>query len=73
MPAAAMPGVAAGSTPALDRETYRRLAGRVKILSWASLAYMTLEGTVAILAGCRAARSEARRDPVLPARAVRRL
>ncbi|MFP5364924.1 MAG: cation transporter [Thermoleophilia bacterium] len=42
---------AAGSTPALDRETYRRLAGRVKVLSWASLAYMTLEGTIAILAG----------------------
>jgi divalent metal cation (Fe/Co/Zn/Cd) transporter len=43
------------STPAPDRsgdrETYRRLATRVKLLSWASLAYMTLEGTIAILAG----------------------
>jgi hypothetical protein len=36
---------------AVDRETYRRLATRVKVLSWASLAYMTLEGTIAILAG----------------------
>jgi len=37
--------------PAVDRETYRRLATRAKVLSWASLAYMTLEGTIAILAG----------------------
>jgi divalent metal cation (Fe/Co/Zn/Cd) transporter len=35
----------------IDRETYRRLANRVKVLSWASLAYMTLEGSIAILAG----------------------
>jgi divalent metal cation (Fe/Co/Zn/Cd) transporter len=42
--------IAASSAP-LDRETYRRLATRVKILSWASLAYMTLEGSIAILAG----------------------
>ncbi len=39
------------SAPRLDRETYRRLAGRVKLLSWASLAYMVLEGGIAILAG----------------------
>jgi divalent metal cation (Fe/Co/Zn/Cd) transporter len=38
-------------SPAIDRETYRRLATRVKVLSWASLAYMTLEGSIAILAG----------------------
>jgi divalent metal cation (Fe/Co/Zn/Cd) transporter len=38
-------------TPPVDRETYRRLATRVKALSWASLAYMTLEGAIAILAG----------------------
>jgi divalent metal cation (Fe/Co/Zn/Cd) transporter len=37
--------------PAVDRDTYRRLATRVKVLSWASLAYMTLEGAIAILAG----------------------
>ena len=41
----------AGRTAPLDRETYRRLATRVKVLSWASLAYMTLEGSIAILAG----------------------
>jgi divalent metal cation (Fe/Co/Zn/Cd) transporter len=35
----------------IDRETYRRLATRAKVLSWASLAYMTLEGSIAILAG----------------------
>jgi divalent metal cation (Fe/Co/Zn/Cd) transporter len=37
--------------PAVDRETYGRLAGRARLLSWASLAYMALEGGVAILAG----------------------
>jgi divalent metal cation (Fe/Co/Zn/Cd) transporter len=30
---------------------YRRLAARVRLLSWASLAYMALEGAVAIVAG----------------------
>lgn len=35
----------------VDRDTYRRLANRAKLLSWASLAYMTLEGGIAILAG----------------------
>ncbi len=35
----------------IDRVTYQRLAGRVKLLSWVSLAYMTLEGSIAILAG----------------------
>jgi divalent metal cation (Fe/Co/Zn/Cd) transporter len=46
--------VALPTTPAvmpIDRETYRRLATRVKLLSWVSLAYMTLEGAIAILAG----------------------
>jgi divalent metal cation (Fe/Co/Zn/Cd) transporter len=37
--------------PRVDRETYRRLAHRAKLLSWASLAYMALEGGIAILAG----------------------
>ena len=41
----------APAAPRIDRETYRRLATRVKFLSWASLAYMTLEGAIAILAG----------------------
>ena len=36
---------------AVDREVYRRLAARAKLLSWASLGYMTLEGAVAIVAG----------------------
>ena len=40
--------------PPVDRQTYRQLATRVKLLSWASLAYMTLEGTIAILAGVSA-------------------
>jgi divalent metal cation (Fe/Co/Zn/Cd) transporter len=39
------------SAPAIDRETYRRLAARAKLLSWLSLGYMTLEGGIAILAG----------------------
>jgi divalent metal cation (Fe/Co/Zn/Cd) transporter len=37
--------------PQLERETYRRLAQRAKLLSWVSLGYMALEGAVAILAG----------------------
>ena len=35
----------------LDRAAYRRLAGRAKVLSWVSLAYMALEGGIAIFAG----------------------
>ena len=42
---------AAPAAPRIDRETYRRLAGRVRLLSWVSLGYMTLEGGIAILAG----------------------
>ena len=37
--------------PAITRERYSRLAGRVKLLSWLSLAWMTVEGAVAIAAG----------------------
>ena len=48
---AALPTVPAASGPAVNHDTYRRLATRVKVLSWASLAYMTLEGSIAILAG----------------------
>jgi divalent metal cation (Fe/Co/Zn/Cd) transporter len=47
-PATVLRGAAATT---VDREQYRRLAGRVKVLSWVSLAYMTLEGAIAILAG----------------------
>ena len=43
--------VASAATPAFDRETYRRLASRAKWLSWLSLAWMTVEGAVAITAG----------------------
>ena len=35
----------------IPREEWLRLAGRAKFLSWVSLAYMTLEGAVAIIAG----------------------
>ena len=49
--ATALPPPARPSDPAVDRQTYQRLATRVKVLSWASLAYMTLEGSIAILAG----------------------
>jgi hypothetical protein len=35
----------------MSRERYQRLARRVKLLSWLSLAWMTVEGAVAIAAG----------------------
>ncbi len=41
----------AAATPALTRERYADLARRVKLLSWLSLFWMTIEGTVAIAAG----------------------
>jgi divalent metal cation (Fe/Co/Zn/Cd) transporter len=37
--------------PTITRERYERLAQRVKLLSWLSLAWMTVEGAVAIVAG----------------------
>jgi divalent metal cation (Fe/Co/Zn/Cd) transporter len=48
---AALPTIPRVPPPPVDRESYRRLATRVKLLSWVSLAYMTLEGAIAILAG----------------------
>jgi divalent metal cation (Fe/Co/Zn/Cd) transporter len=39
---------------AITRERYGRLARRVKLLSWLSLAWMTVEGGVAIAAGVAA-------------------
>jgi divalent metal cation (Fe/Co/Zn/Cd) transporter len=45
---------AAATATALPEGEYRRLAGRVKLLSWVSLGWMTLEGGVAILAGVMA-------------------
>jgi divalent metal cation (Fe/Co/Zn/Cd) transporter len=37
--------------PRITRERYEQLAGRVKLLSWLSLAWMTIEGAVAVAAG----------------------
>ena len=39
------------AAPRIDRATYERLARRAKLLSWLSLAWMTVEGAVAIAAG----------------------
>jgi divalent metal cation (Fe/Co/Zn/Cd) transporter len=39
------------STPRITRERYEALAGRVRLLSWLSLVWMTIEGAVAIAAG----------------------
>jgi divalent metal cation (Fe/Co/Zn/Cd) transporter len=39
---------------AITRDRYELLAGRVKLLSWLSLAWMTVEGAVAIVAGIAA-------------------
>jgi divalent metal cation (Fe/Co/Zn/Cd) transporter len=38
-------------TAEISRERYQQLAGRVKLLSWLSLAWMTVEGSVALAAG----------------------
>ncbi len=41
----------ANATPAADRGEWLRLARRARLLSWASLAYMSLEGAVGVVAG----------------------
>jgi len=41
----------AASGPTITRERYAEVARRVKLLSWLSLAWMTVEGAVAIAAG----------------------
>ena len=46
-----MSTAAAGAGVRLPQSEYRRLARRVKLLSWFSLGWMTLEGGIAILAG----------------------
>ena len=46
-----LPQAPAAAPDGVDEATYRRLAGRVKLLSWLSLAWMTVEGGVAIAAG----------------------
>jgi divalent metal cation (Fe/Co/Zn/Cd) transporter len=47
-------GSSAAPAPRPDRATVERLARRARILSWLSLVWMTVEGTVAILAGAAA-------------------
>ena len=49
-----MTTAAASAVTRLPESEYRRLAGRVKLLSWLSLGWMTLEGGIAILAGVMA-------------------
>jgi divalent metal cation (Fe/Co/Zn/Cd) transporter len=51
VPALPMAGAASPMAPALTRERYAALARRVKLLSWLSLGWMTIEGVVAIAAG----------------------
>jgi divalent metal cation (Fe/Co/Zn/Cd) transporter len=49
-----LPTIAPAAVPApagLTRERYGELARRVKLLSWLSLGWMTIEGAVAIIAG----------------------
>jgi hypothetical protein len=41
----------ASATPRLDRDHYGAVARKVRLLSWLSLAWMTVEGAVAITAG----------------------
>ena len=45
------PPAATSQAPRLSDPHRRRLAARVRLLSWASLGYMALEGGIAILAG----------------------
>jgi divalent metal cation (Fe/Co/Zn/Cd) transporter len=42
------------TAPRIDRGSYERLARRARLLSWLSLAWMTIEGAVAISAGVAA-------------------
>jgi divalent metal cation (Fe/Co/Zn/Cd) transporter len=46
-----LPTLRSSDRAAITPEHYARLAGRVKLLSWLSLAWMTVEGAVAIAAG----------------------
>jgi divalent metal cation (Fe/Co/Zn/Cd) transporter len=46
--------LATPAAPRLDTAAYRRLAKRARTLSWLSLAWMTVEGAVAIAAGLAA-------------------
>ena len=44
-------GLPLAAPPGLSRERYGELARRVRLLSWLSLGWMTIEGAVAIIAG----------------------
>jgi divalent metal cation (Fe/Co/Zn/Cd) transporter len=46
-----LPVLLESPAPTISRARYERLARRVKLLSWLSLAWMTVEGGVAIAAG----------------------
>lgn len=43
--------MAPAAPPRIDRGRYEQLARRARLLSWLSLAWMTVEGAVAISAG----------------------
>ncbi|MEZ5077183.1 MAG: hypothetical protein R2725_07060 [Solirubrobacterales bacterium] len=51
LPVLSAPPAAAPPAPTITRARYEELAGKVKLLSWLSLAWMTVEGVVAIVAG----------------------
>lgn len=51
LPAASVPAAASPSVASISRERYEELARRVRLLSWLSLGWMTIEGAVAISAG----------------------
>ena len=46
-----LPAPTAPPPASISRERYDELAGRVRLLSWLSLGWMTIEGAVAITAG----------------------
>jgi divalent metal cation (Fe/Co/Zn/Cd) transporter len=45
------PATVATAAPRIGDDERRRLAARVRLLSWVSLGYMTMEGTIGVLAG----------------------
>ena len=51
---AVQPAPATFGTPTLRDETWRRAARRAKLLAWASLVWMSVEGFVGVLAGVQA-------------------
>lgn len=51
LPTLPAPTAAPLPAPTIARARYEELAGRVRLLSWLSLAWMTVEGAVAIVAG----------------------